>query len=114
MWALKVLDAWGKPLPSGLLKGNTYWVGNYDECIQPMYSPNNKTFLSQPFDTQYCTLTTKASPINSSSMLSFVLGLCVPSSCDRQEVVSLIDTLFNKSNITKDNLACSNDPPNGQ
>ncbi|CAF4855020.1 unnamed protein product [Rotaria sp. Silwood1] len=114
MWALKVLDAWGKPLPSGLLKGNTYWVGNYDECIQPMYLPNNKTFLSQPFDTQYCTLTTKASPINSSSMLSFVLGLCVPSSCDRQEVVSLIDTLFNKSNITKDNLACSNDPPNGQ
>ncbi|CAF2710964.1 unnamed protein product [Rotaria sp. Silwood2] len=114
MWALKVLDAWGKPLPSGLLKGNTYWVGDYDECIQPMYLPNNKTFLSQPFNTQYCTLTMKASPIGPNVMLSLVLGLCIPSSCDRQEVVSLIDTLFNNSNITKDNLACSNDPPNGQ
>jgi len=54
MWAIKVLDAWGKPLPSGLLKGNTFWVGSYDECIQPMYLPTNKTFLSQPFNTQHC------------------------------------------------------------
>jgi len=54
MWAIKILDAWGKPLPSGVLKGNTYWVGNYDECLQPMYLPTNKTFLSQPFNTQHC------------------------------------------------------------
>jgi len=54
MWALKVFDAWGKPLPSGILKGNIYWVGSYDECLQPMYITSNKTFVSQPFDTQYC------------------------------------------------------------
>jgi hypothetical protein len=53
-WALKVFDAWGKPIPSGILKGNTYLVGNYDECLQPMYLTNNKTFVAQPFDTQYC------------------------------------------------------------
>lgn len=53
-WALKILDAWGKPLPSGLLKGNTLWLGNYDECIDPLYQPVNKTFLQQPFDGQYC------------------------------------------------------------
>ncbi|CAF4466129.1 unnamed protein product, partial [Rotaria sp. Silwood2] len=51
MWALKVLDSWGKPLPSGLLVGNFFWTGNYDECIQPIYLPVNKTFLEQPFDT---------------------------------------------------------------
>ena len=55
MWAMKVIDAWGKPLPSGVLVGNTYWVGNYDECLQEMYLPNNKSFVSQPFNTQYCT-----------------------------------------------------------
>jgi len=56
IWALKTLDAWGKPLPSGILKGNIYWVGSYDECLQPMYFGNNKAFVSQPFDTQYCKL----------------------------------------------------------
>ncbi len=43
----------------------------------------------------------------------FVLGLCVPSSCDKQDVVSLVHTLFEMTNITEDNLVCSNDPPNG-
>ncbi len=55
MWALKVIDAWGKPLPSGILKGNLYWTGNYDECLQQLYLPENKSFVQQPFDTQYCT-----------------------------------------------------------
>lgn len=54
MWALKVIDAWGKPLPSGVFSGNIYWVGNYDECLQEMYLTNNKSFVSQPFNTQYC------------------------------------------------------------
>jgi hypothetical protein len=54
LWALKVLDSWGKPLPSGILTGNIYWVGNYDQCLQPMYLPNNKSFVKQPFDTQHC------------------------------------------------------------
>jgi hypothetical protein len=54
MWALKILDAWGKPLPSGVLKGNIYWVGDYDECLHPMYNPTNKSFVLQPFNTQYC------------------------------------------------------------
>ncbi|CAF4086590.1 unnamed protein product [Rotaria sp. Silwood2] len=26
LWAMKVFDAWGKPLPSGLLKGNVFWL----------------------------------------------------------------------------------------
>lgn len=53
-WALKVIDAWGKPLPSGILKGNLYWVGDYDECLNRMYLPANKSFVPQPFETQYC------------------------------------------------------------
>lgn len=53
-WALKVVDAWGKPIPSGILKGNLYWVGDYDECLHWMYIPTNKSFVAQPFETQYC------------------------------------------------------------
>lgn len=129
-WALKVLDAWGKPLPSGVLKGNTYWVGNYDECIHPMYNPANKSFIIQPFDTQHCmyihlikeyiqkfllgTLVPTKSRSQSNSMASLVFGLCVPSSCDRQSLVSLVHMLFTNISITEDNLACSNDLRNGQ
>ena len=42
------------------------------------------------------------------------IGMCVPSSCDRHMVASLVRSFFKSSNITEDNLACSNDPPNGQ
>ncbi len=54
IWALKVIDAWGKPLPSGILKGNIYWTGNYDQCIQQLYLPDTKSFVIQPINTQYC------------------------------------------------------------
>jgi hypothetical protein len=57
LWALKVFDAWGKPLPSGLLNGNIFWIGNYDECVNPLYQENNRSFVRQPIDTQYCMLT---------------------------------------------------------
>jgi hypothetical protein len=33
MWAIKVITSWGKLLPAGVLSGNIYWVGNYDECL---------------------------------------------------------------------------------
>ncbi len=53
-WAMKLIDAWGKPLPSGLLTGNLYWLGNYDECLDDLYQIEDKSFLQQPFDAQYC------------------------------------------------------------
>lgn len=53
-WAIQLVDAWGKPLPSGVLTGNTYWVGNYDECLDDLYEVEHKSFLHQLFDSQYC------------------------------------------------------------
>ncbi|CAF3894113.1 unnamed protein product [Rotaria sp. Silwood1] len=54
LWALKVFDAWGRPFPSGSLTGNTFWIGNYDECVNDLYQENNKSFVRQPIETQYC------------------------------------------------------------
>ncbi|CAF0975213.1 unnamed protein product [Rotaria sordida] len=109
LWALKLFDSWGKPLPSGVLKGNMLWTGNYDECLDSLYQPANKTFLSQPFVGQYCTLS--PSETISQGMISsgLTLGICVPSSCDRQSIVRLARNLFKKDNITENNLLCSND-----
>lgn len=132
MWAMKTIDAWAKPLPSGILKGNTYWVGDYDECLKPYYLSANKTFLSQPVQTQYCSLKRKRLKIiyffvclgtlnygtASSQQLfggaSLVLGLCVPTSCNHSDVISLLHRIFEKTNLTADQLVCSTDPANGQ
>lgn len=65
LWALKVFDAWGKPLPSGLLNGNIFWLGSYEECVNPLYQQSNRSFLQQPIETQYCKL-------NSDSLATFI------------------------------------------
>ena len=59
-------------------------------------------------------LGTLAPPSNGSSPLAITLGMCVPSSCDRTSIVSLVHTLFKTSHVTTDSLVCSSDPPNGQ
>lgn len=56
LWALKTFDSWGKPLPSGILKGNLLWLGNYEECVDGLYQENNRSYVKQPIDTQYCKL----------------------------------------------------------
>ncbi|CAF4631080.1 unnamed protein product, partial [Rotaria sp. Silwood2] len=109
LWALKILDAWGKPVPSGLLKGNRWWVGNYDECLDSLYQPENKTFLQQPFDGQYCSLLLSGMMPPQILTRPLFLGVCAPSSCNRQSILSLVQSLFNNSNITEEHVHCSND-----
>jgi hypothetical protein len=52
------LDATGK-IPSGILNGNIYWMGEYDECVNStatiMTGPNSSV-PSHPFNGQYCKL----------------------------------------------------------
>ncbi|CAF0901816.1 unnamed protein product [Adineta steineri] len=110
LWALKILDSWGKPLPSGLLKGNVFWAGNYDECSQPLYQYDSQSYVKQPFETQYCKLLTYPSNAGAFVSSSIVIGLCLPSSCHSQSIVSLVQTMLNDSiNLTNDYLHCSND-----
>ncbi|CAF3355179.1 unnamed protein product [Rotaria socialis] len=109
LWALKVLDAWGKPLPSGILKGNIFWLGNYDECLNPLYQINNKSFLQQPINTQYCALQSVPGSVQEITSSGIILGLCLPTSCNRQSIVTLLHEVFNVSHLTIDYLDCSNE-----
>lgn len=47
-----VFDSWGK-LPSGILDGNVYSFGNFDECLSVQRPPSSADGLSE-FQTQYC------------------------------------------------------------
>jgi hypothetical protein len=54
MYACLVLDAAAKP-PSGLLRGATWWVGGYSECLSLSGRTNSSQQLA-PFGTAYCSL----------------------------------------------------------
>lgn len=49
-----VLDAAAKP-PSGMLRGATWWMGDYSECLSLTGTANNSQQLA-PFSTAYCSL----------------------------------------------------------
>ena len=51
---------------------------------------------------------------NATIPLGITLGLCLPSSCDRESTIYLLEMIFKKSNFTKDDLKCSSDPAYGQ
>lgn len=46
-----VFDAWGK-IDSGLLDGNTKWLGSFDECLNITAETNGS--LPEDFTTRYC------------------------------------------------------------
>ncbi|CAF0836239.1 unnamed protein product [Adineta ricciae] len=83
-WALKTLDSWGTKLPAGILEGSHLWFGSYDECIYPLYLPANESYVSQPYPTKFCTISSVH--INESDNVLFrkpslLVGICLPESC---------------------------------
>jgi hypothetical protein len=78
------LDAWGK-LPSGLMQGNIYWIGSVYECQHHLRGFNNSV-IAQPFKTRTCTIGNGIS-----NKIRPVYGICVPQSCNVNDVVDLIN-----------------------
>ncbi|XP_046658828.1 nose resistant to fluoxetine protein 6-like [Homalodisca vitripennis] len=105
MWALKMVDAAGKP-GAGILDGNIMFLGNYDECLS----------VSAPgglFRGQQCIVETSGllSPDAVSSftpnmgVLAYtrndvMFSVCVPDSCTAQDVKIHLDVALNSINVT--------------
>lgn len=47
-----MIDAWGK-IPSGILYGNTFSYGNFDQCLKIFHNSNNSNI--GVVEGQYCT-----------------------------------------------------------
>ncbi|KAH8278498.1 hypothetical protein KR018_004098, partial [Drosophila ironensis] len=93
-WALKMIDAWGS-VPSGLLYGNFYDLGNFDECLKISQQVTGDLSIQG----KYCFLSAsiggllgiealKAKPVN--------VGTCFPSSCSAAEIEPLVGQLLQK------------------
>ena len=89
-----LLDATGK-LGAGLLEGNTYLDGAFDECFQYNY-------------TGYCVA--RGITLNSippSIPLSWTAGLCVPKYCTAHDVAIIIRAT-NVTNVDQKDITCAN------
>ncbi|XP_069123539.1 nose resistant to fluoxetine protein 6-like [Argopecten irradians] len=87
-WAMKMIDATAK-LSSGLMDGNLFWPGSYDECL----SVN----AAGKFDGRYCTATIPFAPvlgdlIPMAQAVNLNMGVCMPDSCTAQEINTVLNT----------------------
>ncbi|GBM27686.1 Nose resistant to fluoxetine protein 6 [Araneus ventricosus] len=77
-WSMKMVDSFGKP-ESGILLGNSKWLGEYDECLKIYAPPKGKTGLGD-FHGKYCTLSI---PLKLGNMaLPISTAVCLPDSCN--------------------------------
>ena len=87
-WALKIMDSWGVKPPAGLLEGAHLWLGSYDECLHPLYSPSNRNYVRQPYATKYCTISNQI--IDDDQFLleipALIIGICLPDSCHSNDI----------------------------
>ncbi|PVD22480.1 hypothetical protein C0Q70_18294 [Pomacea canaliculata] len=103
MWAVRMVDAAGKPKP-GILDGNFVWPGAYDMCFSIRSDITGNQ--SSQFSGQYCTATVPIAPFKNTddfpwqapqgSFFPIVLsiGLCVPSTCSSTDMTSLLTDVF--------------------
>ncbi|XP_035698599.1 nose resistant to fluoxetine protein 6-like [Branchiostoma floridae] len=85
MYALKMLDAGGKP-PSGILGGNLAWTGSYYQCVNITRKGFNITFDGKFYMT---TLVPVQQTTQGGGELT--VAVCVPSSCSQQDVIERLD-----------------------
>uniref|UniRef100_A0A8D8CWM4 Nose resistant to fluoxetine protein 6 n=1 Tax=Culex pipiens TaxID=7175 RepID=A0A8D8CWM4_CULPI len=110
-WAIQMFDAWGK-IPSGILSGNFYSLGDYDQCRKAVSPPTNAGLIrgrycqvSIPLSFLFSALgkqTGRGLP-SSSKVPGLSIGSCLPDSCDASELKPLMDAtlgvLLNTTNL---------------
>lgn len=106
-----VYDSWGK-IPSGLLQGNFFTPGSFEQCRR--FGIQNSAGV---FQGQHCTVQlgiTAGSP-----MIPLWLGICVPDSCEAPFVRNLTNQFAAQSGLAPIGFAnqanfCYRDEPKEQ
>ncbi|KAH8347523.1 hypothetical protein KR059_012039 [Drosophila kikkawai] len=80
-WALKMIDSWGS-IPTGLLTGNAFDLGNFDECLSISQSISSR----QEINGKYCFLLVS----------NLRIATCFPASCSAMQMQPFVDQLFHK------------------
>lgn len=93
MWAIKMLDAFGKP-GSGILRGNTRWVGSHTIC-RSVVVENNENETTLQFEPKYFWITFQLVNLpvasdNDSAQRTFHIAACLPSTCPTEELLQIL------------------------
>lgn len=96
-WALSMVDATGK-FPSGILLGNTQWIGTYGECVG-ISSEKSKT---QRLDNSsailggYCLVSIgdDGTPATDPQKLEIQFGFCLPRTCNSTDAKAFVDLVI--------------------
>ncbi|XP_039483883.1 nose resistant to fluoxetine protein 6 [Drosophila santomea] len=92
-WALKMIDAWGS-IPSGLLTGHSYDLGNFDECL----NIRKEVGQGRSIQGKYCFLSVSPAKIMGieTSLGSFKTATCFPASCSAAHMNTFVGQLMGK------------------
>ncbi|GFR89281.1 nose resistant to fluoxetine protein 6 [Elysia marginata] len=84
-WAIRMIDAWGKPV-AGLAQSRPIFLGQFDECLETVVTDYD-------IKPQYCIETINFTQIGLLSFpqpLPILLGVCVPSSCSAHNLTNVL------------------------
>ncbi|XP_026847265.1 nose resistant to fluoxetine protein 6 isoform X1 [Drosophila persimilis] len=97
LWALRMIDAWGS-IPSGVLSGNAFHLGNFDECVKI----SEEITSSHSIHGKYCFLIVPAASI------SLKIASCFPASCSAAHMDTFLEQLMqNLLNSSSTNIKFS-------
>ncbi|XP_016989158.2 nose resistant to fluoxetine protein 6-like [Drosophila rhopaloa] len=91
-WALKMIDSWGS-IPSGLLNGNMYDLGNFDECL----NIRKEVSQSRAIQGKYCFLSVSVGAIlgvEKGIIGTFKTATCFPASCSAAHMNTVVGQLM--------------------
>ncbi|KAG5669356.1 hypothetical protein PVAND_017244 [Polypedilum vanderplanki] len=109
-WAMKMLDMSSK-ISFGILHGNTRQFGLFTECLDFKHTTENEKIGI--IYGQYCTVN-QISFSNKSMVqkdfeqknLQFESGICVPSSCNLEEVKNFANSFLKRADLTVTDVFC--------
>ncbi|CAF0871536.1 unnamed protein product [Brachionus calyciflorus] len=85
-WAIRVIDSFGK-VPSGIMNGNTVWLGEFSECRNISAYQGNWTgkyvLIAKPL--------LSYDPQNALPTGDLKLGICVPNKCTQHDIYEIIN-----------------------
>ncbi|XP_069691620.1 nose resistant to fluoxetine protein 6-like [Periplaneta americana] len=103
-WALEMLDSTSK-LQSGLLQGNVFDLGNFDECLEVDVHEEWGSFVGQ-----HCSTILKLSGskidklVGDMGTIPLFWSVCIPSTCTPQDLQYVLSKISN--NLIVDPLLC--------
>lgn len=113
LWALQILDSYGKP-EAGILQGSKLWLGNFDQCLD-FYTTALNAHLDHDnptsFTTKYCRVTLPVGQLLPDTFQaiaeSVTVGSCVSQSCSPSDISGIIVGIQSLLNLTEKPLVPS-------